>query len=302
MKKLIRKLIFTLPPVKNLEKELAKYKTYHAPGHYYSPVPDKEFVRANAERIFDRSDKQLHGINMRASEQFDLLKQFLPFYAEHPFTPKKTEANRYYLENGLFSYCDGIFLHSMIRHLKPKRIIEAGSGFSSAVILDTNEKYFGNKIDVVLIEPYTASLDKLTEGHSKHFRMEKKFIQDVDLNIFRTLEKGDLLFIDSTHVSKAGSDVNHILFEVLPILNEGVYVHFHDVFWPFEYPEGWIEKGFAWNEDYMLRSFLMYNDHYEIVFFNNYIERFQKDWIGSNMPDILKNGGGSLYLRKIKAG
>ena len=114
------------------------------------------------------------------------------------------------------------------------------------------------------------------------------------------LEKNDILFIDSTHVSKAGSDVNYILFEILPTLKEGVIIHFHDVFYPFEYPQGWIEKGFAWNEDYLLRAFLMYNSNFELLFFNTYMEQFHKTWIAKNMPDILKNMGGGLWLRKVK--
>lgn len=300
MKKLIKSLLFKIPPVKHLREELKKYKTYHPPGHYYSPVPDKDYVKKNSKRIFDRSKKELPGINLREKEQFQLLETFRTFYKDIYFTDEKTAANRYYYKNGLFSYSDAIFLHSMMRHFSPKRIIEAGSGYSSAVMLDTNEKTFNNSIDILLIEPYPVNLNKLTEGFPKQFRMLPNFVQDIPLDTFRTLEKNDILFIDSTHVSKAGSDVNYILFEILPVLKEGVIIHFHDVFYPFEYPEAWIEKGFAWNEDYMLRSFLMYNDHFEIIFFNTFMEQFYEKWITENMPDVLKNRGGGLWLRKVK--
>jgi len=233
MKKIVKNLLYKIPPVKHLQEELKKYKTYHPSGHFYSPIPDKDFVKNNAARIFDRSKKELPGIDLREKEQFQLLKSFQPYYDDRFFTVEKTPANRYYYKNGLFSYSDAIFLNSVMRHFSPKRIIEAGSGFSSAVMLDTNEKNFDNTIDILLIEPYPVNLKKLTEGFPKHFRMEPAFVQDIPLDTFKTLEKNDILFIDSTHVSKAGSDVNYILFEILPVLKEGVIIHFHDFFYPF---------------------------------------------------------------------
>jgi len=300
MKKFIKKLLFKIPPVKHLLEELGKFKTFHPPGHYYSPVPDKEYVRKNAQRIFDRTKKDLPGIDLREHQQFELIELFRVFYDEIYFTDEKIAANRYFYKNGLFSYADAIFLHSFICHFSPKRIIEVGSGFSSAVMLDTNEKKFNNSIDILLIEPFPVRLDKLIEGFPKHFRMVQGFVQDIPLDTFQNLEKDDILFIDSTHVSKAGSDVNYILFEILPVLKEGVIIHFHDVFYPFEYPEEWIEKGYAWNEDYILRSFLMYNKNFEITFFNTYMIQFYDKWFAENMPDVLKNSGGSLWLKKIK--
>ncbi len=300
MKKFIKKILFKIPPVKQLQEELAKYKTYHPPGHYYSPVPDKEYVRKNAARIFDRSKKDLGGIDIHENEQILLIEAFQAYYHEIFFTDEKVPANRYWYKNPLYSYSDAIILYCMIRHFSPSRIIEAGSGYSSAAMLDINEKKFDNAIDILLIEPYPVNLNNLTEGFPKHFRVIPQFVQDVPLDTFRLLEKNDILFIDSTHVSKAGSDVNYILFEILPTLKEGVIIHFHDVFYPFEYPQGWIEKGFAWNEDYLLRAFLMYNSNFELLFFNTYMEQFHKTWIAKNMPDILKNMGGGLWLRKVK--
>jgi len=299
MKKLIKKLLFKVPPVKNLQAELEKYKTYHPPGHYYSPVPDQKYVKANEKRIFDRSHRTIAGINLREAEQLNLLQQLSAYYAELFFTEKKTESNRYWYSNPLFSYSDAIILYGMIRHFNPARIIEAGSGYSSAVMLDTNEKNFDNKIDVLLVEPYPVNLENLTKGFTRNFRVIPEFVQSVPLDTFKKLERNDILFIDSTHVSKAGSDVNYILFEILPVLKEGVIIHFHDVFYPFEYPQEWIEKGFAWNEDYLLRAFLMHNNHYEILYFNTFMEQFHRDWIDHNMPDILKNMGGGLWLRKV---
>ena len=301
MKKLIKKILFKIPPVKNLQVELEKYKTYHPPGHYYSPVPDKQYVRENAERIFDRSKNTVAGVELREKEQLQLLESFQRYYNEVFFTDEKVVANRYWFKNPLYSYSDAIILNCMIRHFSPSRIIEAGSGYSSAAMLDINEKTFNNSIDVLLVEPYPVNLENLTAGFPKNFKIIPEFIQKVPLDTFKSLVKNDILFIDSTHVSKAGSDVNYILFEILPVLNEGVIIHFHDVFYPFEYPQAWIEKGFSWNEDYLLRAFLMYNTDFEIVYFNTFIEQFHRDWLSINMPNVLKNMGGGLWLRKLKA-
>jgi hypothetical protein len=126
-------------------------------------------------------------------------------------------------------------------------------------------------------------------------------LQDVNIDLFRQLEPGDLLFVDSTHVSKTGSDVNMILFEILPILPKGVMIHFHDIFYPFEYPKEWVLgwSGFGWNEIYLLRAFLTNNEEYKIILFNTYLEHLYEDWFKEKMPVCLKDKGGSLWLMKI---
>ena len=110
----------------------------------------------------------------------------------------------------------------------------------------------------------------------------------------------DILFIDSTHVSKLGSDVNRIFFEILPTLQPGVLIHFHDIFWPFEYPSDWVKKGFAWNEAYILRAFLEFNDSFEIIFFASFLHTHHHAWFQENMPLWLKNSGGNIWLRRRK--
>jgi hypothetical protein len=123
-------------------------------------------------------------------------------------------------------------------------------------------------------------------------------LQDVSPDIYATLEKGDILFIDSTHVSKINSDVNHIFFEILPQLKSGVYIHFHDIYFPFEYPKEWIYQGRAWNEAYMLRAFLQNNNEFEITLFNSFLGHFHSNMLQTEMPLCTKNPGSSIWLRK----
>lgn len=123
--------------------------------------------------------------------------------------------------------------------------------------------------------------------------------KEVDLSYFEQLEKGDILFIDSTHISKIGSDVNYLLFEILPRLKKGVYIHFHDIFYPFEYPYEWYKKdGWIWNELYMLRAFLMNNKNYRIIFFVDYLSKKytakMQECLNMNNPF-----GGSLWIEKM---
>ena len=104
---------------------------------------------------------------------------------------------------------------------------------------------------------------------------------------------------DSTHVSKLDSDVNRLFFEILPRLNPGVFVHFHDIFPGFEYPEQWLREGRAWNEQYLLRAFLQYNDHFHIRLFPGLLANYDRAWFEKNMPLVLSNPGGALWIEKL---
>jgi len=187
----------------------------------------------------------------------------------------------------------------MIRFLKPKRIIEIGSGYSSCVTLDTNDLFFNGSIDTTFIEPYPDLLMSLiTEKDKKTIKLIPDRLQDVDPAEFRQLEANDILFVDSTHVSKVNSDVNRIFFEILPQLASSVHIHFHDIFYPFEYPKPWIYENRAWNELYMLRTFLQYNNSFRVVLMNTYMQHFHEDFFQNEMPLCLANPGGSIWIRK----
>jgi len=269
------------------------------PGHFYSPVPSLDDVRQNEERIF-HTPESVPGIDLNVAEQMEFLGTFKAMSGEMPFQQEKQDHLRYYFNNENFSYFDAIALHGMIRHAKPKRIIEVGSGFSSCVTLDTNELFFHGKISCTFIEPYPDLLYSLLKpGDREQVTIIPSKVQDVPTSTFADLEAGDILFIDSTHVSKIDSDVNHELFRILPALAPGVFIHFHDIFYPFEYPKQWLYDGRSWNENYLLRAFLQYNSAFKIVFFNDWFARLNNDLLKTQMPDALKNTGGSIWLKKL---
>ncbi|MDR1562767.1 MAG: class I SAM-dependent methyltransferase, partial [Dysgonamonadaceae bacterium] len=123
--------------------------------------------------------------------------------------------------------------------------------------------------------------------------------QNVPLDVFTELKANDILFIDSTHVAKFNSDVNYVIHKILPILSDGVYIHFHDIFYPFEYPMEWLLEGRAWNEQYVLRAFLEYNMKFKIVLFNTYLETIFHEKLKNRFPLIFKNTGGSIWIKKL---
>ena len=141
----------------------------------------------------------------------------------------------------------------------------------------------------------------LTEKEAQKVEIVSQRVQDVSLETFSSLESGDILFLDSWHVSKVGSDVNYLFFEILPMLQAGVYVHVHDVFFPFEYPTEWVYEGRAWNEAYLLRAFLQYNRSFRVVLFNALIAKLRGPELQEEMPLSLDRTGG-IWLRKLAAG
>jgi hypothetical protein len=268
-------------------------------GHFFSPVPstaDIEALRATIDRAPPAS---LPEIDLRLDAQRALLEKFRGFYDEQPFPAERTNTTRYWFENPSFGYADALALYSMLRYLEPNHIIEVGAGPSSCLILDTRERFLDWRPQHTLIEPYPVHLLSLfRDGDLDHVHLLDEKVQDIPIAQFQVLGANDILFIDSTHVSKLKSDVNYAFFEIFPALQSGVYVHLHDIMYPFEYPLGWAEEGRGWNEAYLLRAFLAYNDEFQIVLFNNLIWQRFEEVLQRDFPLWLRNPGASIWLRK----
>lgn len=271
-------------------------------GHFYSSVhslgdlEDYLSVKKREEATF--SDAMPTFSSKRLVKEFNSVKKY---FKDFRYSLEDDGKSRFYVNNVSLGSMDSLMLFSMIRAKKPKKIIEIGSGFSSGLIIDINEKYFNDSIDITFIEPFPYLLQtRMKEKDRKKYKIIEKKVQDTDLNIFKTLESGDLLIIDSTHVSKFNSDVNYEIFHILPALKAGVLVYFHDVLDGFEYPLHWLKDGWAWNEQYLLRAFLMNNRDYEIFMMTNFMT--------NHYPDLLKQSykkgntldGGQLWIRKIR--
>ncbi len=283
--------------------ELKQYQTWVPPGHFYSPLPCIDELKQREDTIWGNMPKSFLGIDLNEEEQIFMLESMSECYNTLPFSEKQKDGYRYYFDNSFFGYADGIILYCFLQKYRPKRIIEVGSGFSSALMLDVNEHSFmsvcggGGGVDFTFIEPYPERLKSLLTPHDNVRIIEEK-LQDVDTDIFSSLQAGDILFIDSTHVSKIDSDVNLYLFNILPRLAKGVLIHIHDIPYPFEYYKEWIYNGRAWNEAYMIRTFLQFNTSFKIKFWGSYFENVHKELYFKHMPLCAKCPGGSLWLEK----
>lgn len=297
-KKFIKKILNKLPYIRGLRAQVDRFQrhSYFPNGHFYSPVVDIDLIRQYESQIWKAPPlSNLIGIDLNTEQQLLLLKEFEKFYTEVPFPELPNEETRYYYQNSYYTYTDAIILYCFLRKFQPKRIIEVGSGFSSAAMLDSLDSLDATA-ELTFIEPYPERLYSLLSGEDKsQNHIIEKPVQEVPLSVFKALQAKDILFIDSSHVVKTGSDLHFLLFEILPILEKGVLIHFHDIFYPFEYPKEWVFEGRNWNEDYFLRSFLMYNPHFKIKFFSRYLSAFYPDQF-DNMPLCKKNWGGNLWL------
>jgi predicted O-methyltransferase YrrM len=242
------------------------------------------------------------GIDFEASAQRELVAT-LARYPVPTFASRPSPGRRYYSDNAFFSPADATVLARVLQYLQPNRVIEVGSGFSSALMLDTidgSEALAGMRC--TFIDPNPGRLlGLLGAGDRGRVEILERPVQQVATARFEELGRHDVLFIDSSHVVKAGSDVTYLLGEVLPRLAVGVWVHVHDIFYPFEYPTGWLRENRAWNELYALRFFLTDNPHYRVRLFNSYLHRFHADEVARQLPGWDAGlAGSSIWLERVE--
>jgi len=241
---------------------------------FWCPIPDTRTLKLKEELWLRHSE--LVGIDINEQKQIQLLNQFSSkFKVEYDSLPrnKTQKPYQYYINNGRFESVDGEILYCMIRHFKPKKIIEIGSGYStylSAQALLKNEEETGDKGELIAIEPNPNEV--LRSGFPGLSKLISKKVEEVDLSVFKELKENDILFIDSTHILQIGSDVQYEYLEILPRLNKGVIVQIHDIFIPMEYPRKWVlEKKLFYNEQYLLQAFLAFNRTFEVLWMGSYM-------------------------------
>ena len=266
-------------------------------GHFFSAVSSG---KERARYVKDTSCESIAGINLRVVEQTALAEEFAGYYSQCPLVRTKEPSKRYYSDNPSYPFSDAYVFYCFIHHYRPRKIIEIGSGFSSAACLDSLDALGLDDTQCWFVEPYPALVRSLLGELDARHEILAKPVQDVDLSLFESLEAGDILFIDSTHVSKINSDVNWTVFEIMPRLKPGVIIHIHDIYWPFDYPEEWIQEGRAWTEVYLVRAFLQFNDAFQILYFNSFLHPKMRETVfAPDGVDIGANDGGSLWLVRV---
>jgi hypothetical protein len=277
------------------QKHFAEWEAagYHiTPVHFYQPIPD---TRELSNQYPERSS--LTGIDWNADGQFALLDQLAVYAPETSGFPKTSSQNddHFYLDNGLFVGIDPHIYYCMVRHFRPRKIIEVGAGFSTLIAAQAIQKHSQKTTQLIAVEPYPR--DFIRRGEFG-IQLHQQQAETLDVAFFDQLEAGDFLFIDSSHVIKTGGDVNYLILDVLPRLAPGVIVHLHDIFLPYEYPREWLlEKHWFWTEQYLLQAFLVHNARVSILIGNHFLEREYQTQLKKYFPDALKWTGGSLWLR-----
>lgn len=186
-----------------------------------------------------------------------------------------------------------MLLAAMMRHARPNRVVEIGAGFSTAMMLDTVERFLDAPVSIEAIDPEPQRLRTLLRpGDERWLTLRVGLVQDMPTVSFTSLQPNDILFIDSSHVMKLGSDVSFLFFEVLPRLAPGVLIHLHDIAWPFEYPVGHYQHGWAWNEAHALRLLLADSARYRVLLFADYLVRAHRADVRAIMPEALRQPPG----------
>jgi predicted O-methyltransferase YrrM len=232
---------------------------YHIrPIHYYEPVPD--FRAITSEQLERR--REFRSIDFLWDDQLRLLHEL------SAYSDELNEINHADFKNDYFEGFDAAVYYSLIRHLKPKRVIEIGSGYSTRFA----SKALARNVDggrLTCIEPHP---EERLNGLRMSVDVIQKRVEEIDVDFFSQLEANDILFIDSSHTVKFGSDVCYELLELLPTLRPGVWVHVHDIFFPHDYPAEWLlKRRLALNEQNQLDAFLSFNREFEVALANHWL-------------------------------
>ncbi|MBD23989.1 MAG: hypothetical protein CMG46_03160 [Candidatus Marinimicrobia bacterium] len=262
------------------------------PSNFYSSVPLVDDLETHYKKNIN---KQIYNHPSVFDEQF--IKKYLSNLSQYQaeFTPPDNPIGtdgQYFSNNEMFSHSDAMAYYCFVRHLKPKTIVEIGSGYSTSV---AREALIKNGTDNTIIsnEPHPSKFLLAVSG----VEIFKRKAQEISAKeIDESLDEGDILFIDSTHTVKEGSDVIHIISNILPYISKKIYVHFHDIFLPFVFPKYWVEEHRYWEEQYLLYAFLLDNPRAKVLFGSSYnAANFQQQMDQFTVSEVIH--GGSLWFQ-----
>lgn len=283
---LVRHLLFILQSYPSLADRWG----FHIRGiHYYEPLPD--FQQITAEATTRR--KAAPAVDFAMPSQLSLYRRLGATYRSEleRLAATPVGSGGFDFQNDYFSGLDAALYYSLIRDLKPARVVEVGSGFSTRIALlalQRNEAD-GRRGELTCIEPYPG--ERLAPC-LPFITLIQQNLEDLPIEQFDALAAGDILFIDSSHTVKFGSDVCRLLLDILPRLRPGVWIHIHDIFFPHDYPAEWlIEKRHAFNEQYLLQAFLAFNAGFAV--------RAANYWVALDHADVARGLCGSLLVDTV---
>ena len=291
------------PPAEPVPAEPPPLPTAHPLGHFYSPVVDPEEARRDEPRLWPAEPAPVAGIDFDDASHRAILDTLFPaLYPAFDYPEQGAgdeELTAFYVRNSQFSWLDARALFVLFRHWRPRRVVEVGSGYSTLLMADINRRFLDGAARITSIEPFPRPF--LAQMSDRIELLEMR-VQDVPFAVFETLGAGDVLFIDSSHVAKTGSDVNFLYFEIVPRLARGVRIHVHDIFLPMEYPREWvIDENRSWNEQYLVRALLMHSGRLRVVFgcAHAYARHRASLARALGVDEDKVYGGGSLWLEVV---
>lgn len=244
----------------NLFMTLDRFGVHVLPKHYYTPIPDYSWLRRNIGAWANRSP--LRGVHWDLNEQLNWLAEMCrPYY--HEVAGLHIYRNSQGFGPG-FGPIESQVLHCVIRKLCPLRIVEIGSGASTACMVHAvtrNQAEGKPGARITCIEPYPSQALRELE----HVVLIEQPCQVVSASIFEQLEPGDLLFIDSSHAVKIGSELPRVYLDIIPSLPAGVLIHIHDIYLPYLYPTTALLDYFGWQETVLLLALLTNNDRLSVL-------------------------------------
>lgn len=267
-------------------------------GHFYSPIGHPAELSRRSAQLWP-SQPETPGLAFDEPGQRRLLREVFPRMLEGFDYPAGAgnDPHRFFLGNSQYSHADARALFALLRHWQPRRLVEVGSGYSTLLIADVNMRFLDGAMELVSIEPNPRPFLRTLPGVAA-LRIEP--VQSAPWEVFDALQAGDVLFIDSSHVLKTGSDLTHLLTQVLPRLRSGVRIHFHDVFLPDDYPPDWVIRlNRSWNEQYALQALLAANPRYRVLYGTQYALTRCADDARAAFGDMAGHpyAGGSLWIQ-----
>ena len=279
---------------------LEKFGVHVTPVSYYSPIPELLDLR-NRDADW-ATPSSMAGINLNLQAHIELLNAFSEFKDEVAFPDDSAGCSQFdfHFNNGTFETVDAELLDYMIRHFSPSRIVEIGSGRSTLISARACRNRTDLSIEVTCVDPFPPPY--IQSGVPGVANLIQKPVQDLRPTFFDRMRQNDILFIDSSHIVRSGSDVVFICLEVLPRLHPGVLVHFHDIFMPREYPSSWMfnQRRF-FNEQYMLQAFLVGNAMFRVVFAAQWMHMVSPNRLSEAFPRYPKGADpGSFWIQRVE--
>lgn len=290
--RLAKKVLWSSPETR---KKLQDQKINIVPANFYSDIPLIRDIENSYE--YKSMGPEIYNSGIFEIERIKTFVDTISAYSNEFSPPEegnKDNPKGFFWNNPAFSYSDAMSYYCVLRHFKPKHVLEIGSGFST-LVADEALKVNGAG-SITLIEPYPKKFLRKLETVDN---IIESFAQDISVSDFVSLvEASDVWFIDSTHTVKIGSDCLYIYLKIMPEISKDLVVHTHDVSLPFGLPrQRALNKHIYWTEQYLLYAYMLDNPKIDVLFGSAYVNKMMPDTMTKLMSGTYPGGGGSIWYR-----